>query len=267
MKTAKHRAKKIKALPAIDLRFVRFDPMNVIFSNHFRSQVFALFLGFSQATTVDSEPSFIIAANDGTGLVSSDGKRWQAADVSLSASAGWRSHCAGNEIFVAIDRSGNIHTSSNSTTWMPQRSSIPEALHRVTYGNGLFVAVGNEGAVVTSHDGVSWTRRQSGSDQRLRGITYSKGQFAAVGYAGTILTSRDAIHWNHSRSGTTVRLQDIASNGTNLVAVGWNGVILTSGNGSRWKRIPSGTTNNLLRVFFRPDYSLSTQYFTLRPIK
>ncbi len=129
---------------------------------------------------------FVAVGQSGTILTSSDGTTWTSRTSETTEDLcrwggkfppchhGYGGVTYGNSIFVTVDSSGTILTSSDGTTWTVRITGTWRNLKEVTYGNGLFVTVGNLGIIYTSPEGTSWTTRTTGTPKRLSGVTYSQ---------------------------------------------------------------------------------------------
>lgn len=190
-----------------------------------------------------------------------------------------------NTAYIAAGERGQLYTSTDLDTWIPQdtgtrralRSAVylgdklvvtgeagtvltgtdPAALTRVDLGTSdwlegvaastdRFVAVGDNAAIYSSTNGLAWTRRTVNFADWLRGVTYGNGQFIAVGENGRIATSPDGITWTTRTSGTSANLNRIVWTGLAFVAAGDAGVVLYSSDGQKnWRVATSGVTGDL----------------------
>lgn len=103
---------------------------------------------------------FIATMNNGSALVSDDGKLWK---TNIVASTPVSSIIFANGLFVVGTSTGVIMTSTNGETWTSYPGIAAGDLNLAVHGNGRFLLV--EGAAqtnriygVTSTDGVGWTR-------------------------------------------------------------------------------------------------------------
>jgi hypothetical protein len=158
---------------------------------------------------------------------------------------GW--HAAAG-VWVTVDESNYIWTSSNGIDWEPGGSFGGTAVAGC-YSSTLELALlfGNSGALMSSDDASTWTSRTSGVAVNLRGGAWSAGLglFVVVGDSGTIITSSDGESWTPQTSGSVNQLYSAAWSPTlNLFVVcGGNGTILTSTNGTSWTDESTGTTD------------------------
>jgi uncharacterized repeat protein (TIGR02543 family) len=129
---------------------------------------------------------------------------------------------------------GEIWTSEDGLSWESYETNSLLELYGVTYGDDLYVAVGKSGGIVTSEDGITWTNQYSNTNNYLVDVAYGEGQFVAVGIGGTVVTSNDGISWTPQASGVTNTLSGIAYGNGVYIAVGTNGMIVSSDAGVSW---------------------------------
>ena len=147
--------------------------------------------------------------------------------------------------YVAIGTGGFIATSTNGTSWQPQRSGTTSLLFGIIWDGSQFVVVGYSGTILTSSDAITWTAQTSGVTEHLVKLTWSGSLYVAVGFNGTILTSSNATSWTARTSGTSSLLYTAAWNGTTFITAGSGGVLISSPNGITWTSRSSGTTSRL----------------------
>lgn len=164
----------------------------------------------------------------------------------------------GSNLYVQVDVSGGLYSSSDALTWTSRTSGFgANAIRAVSYGNGLFVAVGDSGLLTTSSDGITWTARTSqfGTGQ-IFDVEYANSLWVAVGAnaagsAAAISTSTDGLTWTSRTPGT--------SGTANMVAYGGGYWVIAcqystnnyqySSNGTTWTAAANGT-NNFNYVFY-----------------
>ncbi|MCS5644074.1 MAG: hypothetical protein NZ807_12550, partial [Dehalococcoidia bacterium] len=177
--------------------------------------------------------TFVVVANNGVLLTSSDGTSWERRSQYLTQN-NLRGVTYGNGTFVAVGDNGARATSSDGTSWeLNQENVTQETLYGVAYGNGTFVAVGNYGVGATSADGSNWSVNYI-TGTNINGVAFGDNTFVAAigdeyGYYGTIFTSADGVTWTEGDSAYTQHsLSGITYANSTFVAVGFNGTILTS---------------------------------------
>jgi hypothetical protein len=188
---------------------------------------------------------YVVAGDQGTVLVSTDGLSWRPEDA---GSEWWLGAGFGNGSFLVVGTAGALATSSDTIGWLERESTTTNWLYDVTWGLGTFVAVGDEGTLLTSMDSVSWTNRMSGTSNRLDAVTAGPDQLVAVGFAGTVVTSTNGLSWSLAERVTERWLHDVTYGDGLYVAVGELGTVLISTNGTHWEVQFSGTSRHLFAV-------------------
>jgi hypothetical protein len=169
----------------------------------------------------------------------------------------------GNGTFAAVDDSGLIITSQDSTNWSAQTVGGGQAvLTGVVYAQNLFVAVGSDNTsatsqhsgIFTSPDGTNWTSQFIGGSLLLSGINYGSNEFVAVGIIGAMFTSPDGTNWSPVIAGTMEDLWSVAYGTNGYVVVGSDGTLVTSPDGNSWTltQIPTNVISgqNLTAIVF-----------------
>ncbi len=86
----------------------------------------------------------------------------------------------GNNRFVGVG-AGYSYTSNDGLNWTTHAvQPAPVDLYQVTFGNGVFVAVDPSRTIWTSTDGEQWTLRVAAT-ANLLSVAYAQGRFVAVG--------------------------------------------------------------------------------------
>jgi len=210
------------------------------------------------AVATDGARNFVAVGTLGVVWYSLDGgSSWQAG-ATPSGAQNLNAVAYGNSMFVAVDDSGQIFTSTTGSSWTQQFiGGTSAALNGITYQPGKgFVVVGN-GTFLFSTNGVNWsitTESYFGN-----GVVYANGNFVAVNtdtYYPEILTSSDGKAW----AGFTVYelFNAIAYDGSStFVSVGPNSTIANSTTGTNnWNVINSSvTTGSLKAVVFGTTYA------------
>ena len=152
-------------------------------------------------------------------------------DISFGSTNGYGC-CYGSSLWVIVGASGNIHTSTNHTTWTARTSGVATDLLGVSYSSslGLYCACGASGVIITSPDGTTWTSRTSGVSKVLRRVRWSSaaGRFYAVGGTngtgekGVLISSTDGITWSLCPYIFSSVLQDIAFGTSEVVCTSWD---------------------------------------------
>ena len=136
-----------------------------------------------------------------------------------------------NNLFVVVGNSGNIASSSSSTSgsmvWDTRTSGVSSRLRAVAYDSGLWVAVGDSGVITTSSNGTSWTSQSSGIAATLHGAAIANGTYFATGDAGTFLTSTDGTSWSNPGV-TSLSLRAGFFGNSQLIFVG-SGILIPAG--------------------------------------
>lgn len=156
----------------------------------------------------------------------------------------------------AVGAGGQIvHTDNGGANWPTQTSSVPDALHGVSFfnngGTWVGVAVGANGTVISTPDGgQNWMAGASGVTVTLRAVHMLNATDAvAVGDGGTLVRSTDGgQNWNTVGIGATIENLFGVSFGSAMDgwAVGANGVVLdTADGGNSWTFAAGGTNQNL----------------------
>lgn len=166
----------------------------------------------------------------------------------------------GNSTFVAVGGVGNIYTSGDGRTWLPQESGSRHGLSGAAFGGGRFVVVGEHGTILSSRDGTNWQPQTSGTIQPLRSVAYGGGAFVVVGDAGTILISTNATNWVTAPAVVRRPLNAVTFGKGTFATVGADGTILYSLDGARWTKADSGTTNWLQDVAFGGGYFVAVGF-------
>lgn len=112
--------------------------------------------------------------------------------------------CSNGSIYVQVGQSGQIYSSTNTTSWIARTSGVSNYLYSVAYGNGLFLAQSaGSTSVTTSPDGITWTVSATNlpAGTLIRDIIFDNGTFIGVGSAtsyanGLLVTSVDGVTWN-----------------------------------------------------------------------
>ena len=105
-----------------------------------------------------------------------------------------------NNLWVAVGSNGQIHHSTNSTTWFTVGTSNfgNSSIEDISYGNGSWVAVGSGGArMARSTNATNWVTVTSNfGNTAILGISYGNGSWVAVGRSTQMRRSTDAITWS-----------------------------------------------------------------------
>jgi hypothetical protein len=127
---------------------------------------------------------------------STDGLTWTSRTP--AAALWWREIVFGNDLFVAVSRSGTgnrVMTSTDGINWNSRSTPMDANFTGIAYGNGVFVAVSEGGLgvtggnVMTSTDGITWTQRNLAWTAST--VHFANGKFT-TGYR----YSSDGITWN-----------------------------------------------------------------------
>ena len=189
----------------------------------------------------------VIVANDGRGLVTSDGgKTWEAVSLPVSDEGSRK------VLRVRIDPQGRawavseINVIMRSTdfgkTW-ERVNKLDEdvAWNDIAFtGTGTACVVGEFGRVKCSaDDGVTWEPRETNVEPSLMSVAFRDAQHGvAVGLSGTVLATDDGgATWRHEPvDGLNRHLFDVVWTGARWVAVGDKGVMATGdANASHWE--------------------------------
>ena len=156
---------------------------------------------------------------------STDGKVWTEVTVTYSNWTDIR-YNPDNKIYVAINNSGYIMTSSDAVTWtditsLNTSTSLTSGWNNIYYAAGKYIAT-NNGAVYVSESIADWsgyTKTVISSGSTIYDICYGSGKFVLI-CGTTIRYSYDAITW------TTV---SISSRSISSIAYG-GGMFFVTGN-------------------------------------
>lgn len=198
----------------------------------------AIFLGVG-----GNAERFIVAANQGRLLTSTNGLSWDA--VPAPTENDLQGVAVANGQWVVTGGNGTILTSTNGTVWRIQNSPTTAFLSSVVPVSNGFIASGSMGTLLHSPDGRTWSRRTSGTTNWIYKIRSFNGTVVAVGQNGTILTSTDALNWIQRTSGTAKWLNDVTKVGDSYVIVGTQGTVLHSRNLIEWTPIGTITEKSL----------------------
>ena len=165
----------------------------------------AIELGGSDAGPVDGEVRFVIAADEGTLIVSDHGHRWVEVSVENDSLLGISAFAYGNGRHVGV---GTVccltatvsAVSDDGIDWAHKAGDLPHGFASVTFATDRFFAVG-PGLIASSEDGVDWTRLAFDAPRQLFDIAYGGGRFVAVGGLNAIYSSLDGVNWNEESSG------------------------------------------------------------------
>ena len=95
----------------------------------------------------------------------------------------------GKDVWTAITNDKRtILTNQDGENWI--RNNVGGYMNSVSYGNNMWVAVGKSGTILTSSNGTSWIKRISNTRNYLASVVYGNGIWVAVGDSGIILTSK-----------------------------------------------------------------------------
>lgn len=124
-------------------------------------------------------------------MTSLNGQDWVAENLGvLPEGSGLLSSIAfGKDTLVAVG-SRAVLTSMNGGDWVVRDAGV-YGLYSVTYGNEIFVAVGRSGKIVTSSDGATWVEQNSGFAGLLSGVTYGKQGFMVVALSASVVLQHD----------------------------------------------------------------------------
>jgi len=148
--------------------------------------------------------------------------------------------------YVEAGEQGQIFTSDDLATWIPQPSPSTLSLRAATFLGGRLVMVGASGAVVVSDTLATYTTLSLNTTNWLEGVAASSNLVVAVGDNGSVYTSTNGLTWQHVAVSFSSWLNGVCYGGNNLfVAVGESGFIATSANGQSWTQVSSHTTDNL----------------------
>jgi len=145
----------------------------------------------------------------------------------------------GNNLYVTVRASGQIHTSTDLETWTLRTSNTSTNLNSITFSGTLFVAGGVNGTIVSSTDGITWsTARSVGNTQNIRDIEYINDEFVYVTDGnGIIGTSTDSFTWETKTSlSQTLNTITYSSADNQYVVSGNNAVLRTSTDLVTWKQ-------------------------------
>ena len=147
----------------------------------------------------------------------------------------------GNGVFVAVDNTGAMLTSSDGLSWT--NTPVAPWLRDITFGEGMYVAVGGPpngvGRIFTSRNAVNWVKR-SFTGAQLKAVAYGNGMFvAAADHA--LYMSQNGVQWQTVRSRMHATLDDLAFGNGKFVAVGAStftgiplGTVFRSRTGIHW---------------------------------
>lgn len=149
-----------------------------------------LFVGVGFATVSGVPTAFA--------YTSTDGLTWTSRTP--AAALWWREIVFGNDLFVAVSRSGTgnrVMTSTDGINWNSRSTPMDANFTGIAYGNGVFVAVSEGGVgvtggnVMTSTDGIIWTQRNL--NWTASTVHFANGKFT-TGYR----YSSDGITWTEA---------------------------------------------------------------------
>jgi hypothetical protein len=141
--------------------FMQFDSGSVYRGNCFKSTDGVTWTavtmpgGFSGGAQVVYGNGVYLAMGIGSATVakSTDGTTWSVAQSAIQ----FNSIAFGASVFVGVDASGNVHTSSDGVTWTARSTPISNDALTVTFCNGLFCAfLVSTSYYLTSADGITW---------------------------------------------------------------------------------------------------------------
>lgn len=160
-------------------------------------------------------------------------------------------------------------------------------LNSITYGNNMFVAVGKSGTIKTSVNGVEWVgiKPLSYNEPYLNKVVWNGKTFVAVGDGGKIIASNNGKDWASVDSGCLPEefLSDIIWDGKQFIAIGNKsstvkssidypldhnidyGIILKSNDGFKWSRelIEDIKLNSFKSIIYTgKGYFVDSQYYS-----
>ena len=163
---------------------------------------------------------------------------------------------ARNGLAVEVAELGQLYTSSDFLTWIPQDTHTSNALQAVVFFRDRLLASGENGTVVYSDDGANYVCTNLNTTDWLVGVAASPNLAVAVGDNAAIYTSTDGAFWKRQAAPPSVSgywLLGVAFGAGAFVTVGEHGYIATSTNGTNWtyRSPPAATppfTNAINRV-------------------
>ena len=189
----------------------------------------------------------VVVANEGKGLVTSDGgKSWESVSLPVSDMG------SGKVLRVRLDPQGRAWAVSEINVIM-RSTDFGHTWTRVTTvdddvawndiaftGTGTACVVGEFGRLACSlDDGVTWEARETNVEPSLMSVVFRDEQNGlAVGLSGTLLATDDAgATWRQvSVEGLDRHLFDVVWTGARWMAVGDKGVLLTGdANAGGWE--------------------------------
>ena len=183
------------------------DPSNPIIlnSDHFGQWTIKHLLPRQTVSQVAYGNGAFMAVGGGvpaTILVSTNGLDWN--DLSRDDIYRLTAVGFGNGVFVTVNDSGNIWTSSDRTNWLNQTIGGFPAMWSVSFVNNQFLvpanghpAVGDTRLILTSTDGTNWTGFDSAAADPLFAVTGRERGYVAVGQHGQMVNSSDAVVWTN----------------------------------------------------------------------
>ncbi len=130
---------------------------------------------------------FVAVGDQGTVLMSRDGRKWTAATWASDDLHGvaWGG-TQGEERFVAVGQGGTILTSADGKQWTPAAGQGSDDLNAVAWCGSRFIAVGAAGTIVSSEDGLTWRAEPSPVSQWLYAVSWNGLRAVAVGDYGAV---------------------------------------------------------------------------------
>lgn len=183
---------------------------------------------------------------DGELLTSTDAVNWSRISLgTLDYNKGYRDIVwtgTGGQ-YVIVGASGNIKTSTDGITWVPQTSGTTNDLHGIVWTGGVLVAVGNSGTILTSPDGENWTTRNSTTLNQLADVAWNGSTLLiAVGGDSVLASETGGATWAEVDPASGFNFGSVVWTGSKFVAVGstgsiwpYAGMAATSSNGLIWK--------------------------------
>lgn len=187
--------------------------------------------------------TFLAAGENGTCLLSIDGKAWKEVRTGKEGEVFNSTYIADGRA-VASARYGGKNTFTASTDGITWKDSEFDAKYS-KYIRGLFHfkekfhAVGGDGELfaLTSRDGITWSEPQSiGGKHTLRRYAIGNGKIVGVGDYGRRSVTTDALSWEDTPDAKPVdTCIDIAFGNDVFTAGGLHGMCMSSRDGLTWE--------------------------------
>lgn len=197
-----------------------------------------------------TEDCFVVAANDGKIMRSTNGSIWSVIDTPATGRLYAAAYINGK--FFAGGENSTLLTSADGKVWEKKEINANTSFEGVVYHNGLYIAIGND-CIAQSYDSNNWTVSNGipGSASRyFRNIVYGNGQYIMAAVSNYLFYSDDGFAWHSKKAVPSGSLLQIFYRSGLYLACGYKGLLAYSFDTDTWMQVETGTDNELTGIAY-----------------